>query len=207
MSFYAPQYTSLQLIKNNLRGKVQFSNDNPKYMSDNDVLDNIETGEGWVEFELSRQYIVSPSFIGVGPNGEDIPFKDIQPKSTVKIIEKLCTLQTCIFILETSFGKSEGVRGEEYLDNYIKEYEKLRSRALGVDQISDQYNKPPLNGLKLDPQASFFHKGIPFPMASTIGSHPASSLGRLNQRAIQGQPNPFRNWFYNNGGRHNGGNC
>jgi hypothetical protein len=204
MSFYVPKYTTLEAVKRALSGKVQFSNSNPKYMSDNDVLDNIEDAEAWIERELSRQYIISP--IGIDVDGNDIPFKEIIPRSTIKAIQKLCLVETCIYIMETGFGQSEGVRGQSYIDNYMVRFEKMKHDIVGIDQISGQYLFPPFPGLKPDPQASFYKKGIPFPLASVVGSHPVSQLGRLNQKAIRGQVNPFRNWFFNNMGKH-GGNC
>lgn len=201
MTFYQPKYITLQAVKRDLDGKVQFSNDNPKYVSDNDVLNNIQSGEGWVERILSRQYIVSPQLTGVDINGNDIPFNEITPMSTIYDIQKLCLLKTCIFLMETEFGKSEGVRGQSYRDNYIERLKDLEHDIIGIDQISGQYLYPPLPGLKLDPQSAFYQAGIPFPRVSVMGSCPVSHIGRLNQRAIQGQVNPFRNWFYNNMGR------
>lgn len=205
MSFYQPKYITLQSVKRDLDGKVQFSNDNPKYVSDNDVLNNIQSGEAWVERILSRQYVISPQLTGVDINGNDIPFNQITPASTIYDIQKLCLLKTCIFLMETEFGKGEGVRGQSYRDNYIERLENLEHEIVGIDQISGQYLYPPLPGLKLDPQSAFYQKGIPFPRVSAMGSQPVSQIGRLNQRAIQGQVNPFRNWFFNNLGRR--GNC
>jgi len=205
MSFYQPKYITLQSVKRDLDGKVQFSNDNPKYVSDNDVLNNIQSGEAWVERILSRQYVVSPQLTGVDINGNDIPFNQITPTSTIYDIQKLCLLKTCIFLMETEFGKGEGVRGQSYRDNYIERLNNLEHEIIGIDQISGQYLYPPLPGLKLDPQSSFYQKGIPFPRVSVMGSRPVSQIGRLNQRAVQGQVNPFRNWFFNNLGRR--GNC
>lgn len=207
MSFYQPKYITLQSVKRDLDGKIQFSNDNPKYVSDNDVLNNIAIGESWIERKLSRQYFISPNgFVGVDINGKDIPFNEIPYQSTIYDIQKLCLLKTCIFLMETEFGKGEGVRGQSYRDNYIERLNELMHDIIGIDQISGQYLYDPLEGLKLDPQSSFYQKGIPFPRVSVMGSRPVSQIGRLNQRAIQGQVNPFRNWFFNNMGRR-GGNC
>jgi len=198
MSFYTPKYITLQMVKSSLDGKVTFSNTNTKYLSDNQVLDNIEDAESWVERILSRQYIINPALMGV--NGE--PFNEIVPPSTSKAIQKLCVLQACIYIMETEFGKSEGTRGESYLENYIQRFERLEHDILGKDPKSDQYLFPPFPGLMLDPQSSFYQKGVARPMVVGVGSRPVTENGRLNERAIQGQINPFRNWFYNNMGRY-----
>ena len=200
-SIYSPKYITLQMVKQDLDGKVTFSNTNAKYLSDNEILNNISRGEGWVERILSRQYIISPSLMGT--DGQ--PFNEITNSSTVNNIQQLCLVKTCIYVLIVSFGRSEGVRGETYLENYRELFNELEIDTLGKDPKSNQYLFPPFPGLMLDPQASFYQKGAPFPVASTIGRCPTSANGRLNQRAVEGQINPFRNWFYNNMGRRSNG--
>lgn len=196
-SLYSPKYITLEMVKQDLDGKVTFSNTNSKYLSDNEILNNIGRGEGWIERILSRQYIIDPALMG----SDGRPFIEISNSSTINDIQQLCLVKTCIFILIISFGRSEGVRGDTYLENYRELLDELERDVLGKDEKSNQYLFPPFPGLMQDPQSSFYQKGAPFPMVSVIGVRSISQNGRLNERAIEGQINPFRNWFFNNAGR------
>lgn len=198
-SLYSPKYITLEMVKQDLDGKVTFSNTNSKYFSDNEILNNIGRGEAWIERILSRQYIIDPALMGT--NGE--PFIEITNSSTINAIQQLCLVKTCIFILIVTFGRSEGVRGETYIDNYKNLLAELEVDTLGKDKKSNQYLFPPFPGLRQDPQSSFYQKGAPFPLVSVVGRCPTSYNGRLNDKAINGQVNPFRNWFYNNMGNRN----
>lgn len=193
-SLYTPKYITLQNVKIELQDKITFSNTDSEYMSDNEVLDNIEDGEASIERMLSRQYIIDPGLLGVDINGNVLPFNEITQKSTIKYIEKLCTLQTCLFIMETEFGKSEGVRGTGYLDHYQKRLDRLMYDVLGKDRESGQWLYPPFPGLLQDPNSSYYEKGIPFPMVALLGITSPS----LTRQVIQRMPNPVRTWWIAN---------
>lgn len=185
MSLYQPRYISLEEVKLELKNKITFSNTNREFMSDNEVLDNIQEAEAAVEYEFSRQYITP--FVGVN----DETFYQIQQISTIKIIQKMCLLETCLFIMETKFGKSEGVRGQGFLEQYQKRYDRQLYDILGKDPKSGQWLYPPLPGLKLDPNSAFFQKGIPFPRVATVGGWANS----LTNAVLRRTTNPIKNWW------------
>ncbi len=189
ISLYDPRYTSLQEVKLELQDKVNFSNVNPEGVSDNEVLDNIEDAESTVELELSRQYLTP--FQGIDTSGTLIPYDSIVPKSTIKYINKMCLLQTCILLMQTLFGKSEGVRGSTYLENYEAQLEKMLNKIIGVDEKSGQYLYPPFPGLALNSHASYFRRGIEMPGAAVIGSRSGSYTNQVVSRL----PNGVSNWF------------
>jgi hypothetical protein len=191
-SLYSPQYTSLEEVKLELEGKINFDNVNPTAVSDNEVLDNIEDGEAAIELKLSRQYLTP--FVGWDAitGMPDIPFDNIVPKSTIKYITKLCLLKTCILIMQTVFGKSEGVRGSTYLATYEAELKALLDEIVQVDEKSGQYLSPPLPGLAWNPYASWFRPGIPMPRTAVIGI----ASGSYGNQILGRQPNAVSNWFF-----------
>lgn len=194
-NFYQPKYTSLAEIKLELKGKITFSNTNTTYMSDNEVLNNIKSGEAAVERYFSRQYITIPSFLGV--DGEDFDLIPDIYVATVDIVRKLSTLKTCIYIMHTKFGKADGVRGQGYLENYKEDYRDLLAEIIEKDDKSGQWLYPPLPGLKLNPNASFYEPGIMFPALAKVGS----TSGSLTQQVVGRMIDPTSNWWFRNCGR------
>lgn len=193
-SLYQPRYTSVEQVMLDLKSKVRFGNSNQDSVSDNQVLDVIKKAESKIELKLSRQYITP--LIGVNEQGVYIPYEDIPYDSTIDYITKLCTLQACILMMQTYFGRSEGVRGDSYLDQYQKELKEELDNINEKDPKTGQWLNPPLAGLAVNKLASFFQPGVAMPMVARVGATSCSYGNQVLARQING----VRNWWYGRGG-------
>jgi len=193
-TLYSPKYTSVEQVRLDLKSKVKFGNINTDAVSDNQVLDVIKKAEANIELKLSRQYITP--FAGVDINGLLIPYENITNEATINYINKLCTLKTCILMLETYFGRSEGVRGSSYYEQYQKELKEELDSINEKDPKTGQWLNPPLPGLAVNKLASFFQPGVAMPMVARIGATSCSYGNQVLARQING----VRNWWYGRGG-------
>jgi hypothetical protein len=184
VSLYEPKYISLQAIKFDLEGKVFFSNTQQNGISDNDVLDCIEEAESIIELELSRQYVIP--FQGITYSGTLVPFSQITNKSTKKYINKLCSLQTSILLMQTVFGRTEGVRGTDYRDTYQEQLERQLEYVYGKDKKTGEYLYPPLPELALNSHAAYFKPGIYPPLIAGVGVASGSYGNEVLRRQIDG---------------------
>lgn len=193
-SLYYPRYTSIEQVMLDLKSKVRFGNINQDSISDNQILDVIKKAESKIELKLSRQYITP--LIGIDAQGVYIPYKDIPYDSTIDYITKICTLQACILMIQTYFGRSEGVRGDSYLEQYQNELKDELASINEKDPKTGQWLNPPLNGLAVNKLASFFQPGVAIPMVARVGA----TSGSYGNQVLARQINGVRNWWYGRGG-------
>jgi hypothetical protein len=200
-SLYEPKYVSLEAIKWDLEDKVFFSNSKGDGISDNEVLDCIEEAESIIELQLSRQYLIP--FQGFTAQCTLVPFNQITNKSTKKYINKLCSLQTAILLMQTIFGRTEGVRGDDYRENYQKQLDDQLEFVFGKDPKTGEYLYPPLPELALNKNASYFRAGIYSPLIAGVGVASNSYGNQVLARQINGvqtfwmySRNGNRRWGY-----------
>lgn len=187
---YTPRYTSIEQVKQVLAGKVAFGS-SPDEVSDNELLNIIEDAEAQLNVELSRQYTTPLVAINMA-TGSPIPLSDIEFPDTLKQINKMATLLSALYLLETYFGDSEGVRGGKFIEQYQKRYDRVTNTIYGKDDKSGQYWNPPLKGLLLNPEASYYLPGIPAPRTARIGIRSGSYGQQVQVRLING----ISNWWY-----------
>jgi hypothetical protein len=188
-AFYVPSYTNLNLVKLRLRGKVTFDNTDPGYVTDEEALNYIQDAESEIETRLNRQYVIP--FV----SSENLPFSEITSRHTIQRIQTLCTIMSAILIMPVYFGRSEGVRANDYIDNEEKTLERKLKELTEWDPKSGSWLSIPMEDLKQNPKASFYSQGAPAPHTVTLGIR-AHDLG---SRVIRRITDPTRNIWGGNG--------
>lgn len=165
MANIQPKYTTVDQVKLYLRGKTssRASNYNEyDSLTTAQIKSFIVKGESRVEIDLSRQYNI-PLVSSITGTFEGLP------DSTQIFINEMCTWRTLDLILTIMFGSSDGVRGKEFRESCVMQYKVLLSQAKGLDKHG-QYIYPPLQGLLLNPDASYRTvAGAQTPKVATVG--------------------------------------
>ena len=200
MANFRPRYTNVGQVKLYLRRKASYG------LAEPDEIDSLTTqqinafitqAEARVGIDLSRQYVVP--FVGLNNS----PFSTL-PQDTQLFIQEMCTWKAVLLILSVYYGSSEGVRGDKFIVLSDREYLVLLNQAKGLDE-NNQYMLPPLNGLLVNPHASYrTAAGAQSPRSPTLGSraHDASAVVKgkltdLNKSLLYGWIPPGagrRNW-------------
>jgi hypothetical protein len=142
-------YTQSEQVKLRLIGKVQFTEDeeDQNKMSESLLRRLINEAEAEVEMELSPRYSV-PFVTDAG--GE---FRTLPERPTREIVRTLCELKAVTRVLETEFGRSTVVNGENYRKDIDERFGKLLDKVLKRKTVggeeTERWYYPPLPGLQL----------------------------------------------------------
>ena len=188
-NLYTPKYITVEDVVLELQGKVSFSDEDPQYISTPLVLDKIAKGESLVELEMSRVYMIP--FQGF----DGTPFADIPDTfySSKQYISTMALLQSCIFIMDSYFGRTEGTRGEAARKNYLSRISELKKGIMDKEDVTYYWKNPPLPGLMLNYDASWANAALPAPANAVIGATD------FNKQMIQNKlTNPNSNWWVPN---------
>jgi hypothetical protein len=195
---FKPRYTNAGQIKLYLRKKASYG------LSAPDVMDSITTqqinafitqAEARVGIDLSRQYLIP--FVGTG----NTEFSTL-PQDTQLFIQEMCNWKTVLLILEVYYGNSDGVRGEDFKRSCNEQYMVLLNQAKGLDE-NNQYMYPPLDGLALNPNASYRTvSGAASPKSVAIGSSSCDNANNTKNKLTNLNKSLLYGWrSFGRGGR------
>lgn len=193
MASFKPLYTNSGQVKLYLRKKALFNinRNGSDALSTQEINKFIVNAEVRVENDLSKQYAIPFS----NTNGGD--FSTLPQRAQITI-QELATWKAVLLILEVYWGDTDGVRGETYVDYCREQYESLLQQAKGIDDHG-QYMDTPLEGVKLNPHASYrTQAGAQAPLSVAVGrtscDYAATSrrkLTNLNKSLWYGNFNRF----------------
>jgi hypothetical protein len=161
---YSPKYTSVEAVKKQIGNKVEFSNEDDRYTTDDDVVTFIQNAEGYIERKLSRFY--QTPFV----NTDGVSFDDISDENTKQLITDACTWYASILILRKEFGDSTGSRGGTLYKYLVDSYNDFIYTNTSVNERGYP-NYPPLTDLKLNSNSAYYQvEGVPMPLVADVGS-------------------------------------
>jgi hypothetical protein len=191
-----PLYTTFSAIRDRLRGKVRFSDqddvdhDDENYFPKRLALNLIDEAEGQVELHLSPRY-TAPFQTDAGA-----PFAQLPIRPTIQLLKTMAELQACMRILETDFGSGTAMEGDKYTKSLAKRYDELVKQLLakkqdrGVDSSGWMY--PPLPGLKLNYMNNQADDGfmgqVIVASGSPQGGYPATQMNSPSENFWTGFP-------------------
>lgn len=177
MSDLVPLYTNAAQVKSYIGNKANYDTQVPngQPLTTAKINKFIIDAEVDVERELSKQY-VTPFQTTDGQ-----PFVNL-PRTSLVIIQNICSYLAASKILRIYFGISEGVRGHDY----AIELERLYRNSLKDIVTRDgngNFTGTPLPGMALNANALYrTDAGIPAPMSVSIGGSTNNNINRTRRK-------------------------